>query len=339
MKKTPKLLLMILVLLVLVCLCLLVRSCDDDEPTPQQQIIYDASDIDGDSVSALTVTNENGSFAFKKQGDAWVLTEAANLEIQSDIVAQLAQNMIDVTGTNRIDGVTDLTQYGLDEPKIKVTVTDKNGEETYRIGNLNGIIKAYYFCSEQHPEYVFTVESSVCEAFQLAPSEFLVLDFPQPPEADSITSVEFKTGGESIIYNSVTEFLYNDQEQITDDNPNGAVYSHTAAKTVNGKTSDYSYADFYRLAEAVAAIKPSGDYFYSEADNERYFSSPATLTVTHTVRQKLEADSAAGGYVEKDETYTVYLSSDEDGTLYAKTDAESALIYQLTENGLWEFAK
>ena len=68
MKRTPKLLLMILVLLVLVCLCLLVRSCDDDAPPAQQQIIYDASDIDGDSVSALTVTNENGTFAFKKQG-------------------------------------------------------------------------------------------------------------------------------------------------------------------------------------------------------------------------------------------------------------------------------
>ena len=339
MKRTPKLLLMILLLLVLVCLCLLVRSCDDDAPPAQQQIIYDASDIDGDSVSALTVTNENGTFAFKKQGDTWFLTEAPDLEIQSDIIAQLAQNMIDVTGTNRIDGVTDLAQYGLDEPKIKVSVTDKNGEETYRIGNLNGIIKAYYFCSEQHPEYVFTVESSVCEAFQLALSEFLVLDFPQPPEADSIKSVEFKTGDESIIYNSVTEFLYSDEDQITDDNPNGAVYSHTATKTSNGKTADYSYADFYRLAEAVAAIKPSGDYFYSQADNELYFSTPVTLSVTYTVRQKLEADSAAGGYVEKDETYTICLSSGGDGPLYAKTDAESALIYQLAENGLWEFAK
>ena len=50
MKRTPKLLLMILVLLVLVCLCLLVRSCDDDAPPAQQQIIYDASDIDGEGI-------------------------------------------------------------------------------------------------------------------------------------------------------------------------------------------------------------------------------------------------------------------------------------------------
>ena len=58
MKKTLKLLLMILILLVLVCLCLLVRSCDDDAPPAQNQVIYDASDIDGDSVTALTVENE-----------------------------------------------------------------------------------------------------------------------------------------------------------------------------------------------------------------------------------------------------------------------------------------
>ena len=62
MKKTPKLLLMVLILLVLVCLCLLVRSCDDDTPPAQNQVIYDASDIDGDSVTALTVENENGTF-------------------------------------------------------------------------------------------------------------------------------------------------------------------------------------------------------------------------------------------------------------------------------------
>ena len=339
MKKTPKLLLMILILLVLVCLCLLVRSCDDDTSPAQNQVIYDAPDIDGDSVTALTVENENGTFAFKKQGGAWVLSDAPDVKINSDAVASLAQSMIDVTGTNRIDGVLNLTQYGLDEPKIKITVTDRNGDETYRIGNLNGIISAYYFCSEQHPEYVFTVESSVCESFKLSAAKILVLDFPQPPVADSIKSVEFKTGDNVVRYDSVTEFLYNDEEQITDENPNGAVYSHTATRTADGKTADFSYADFYRLAEAVAAVKPSGDYFWTPADNELYFASPMTLTVTYTVREKLEADSAAGGYVESEESYTVYLSAAEDGTLYAKSDADSSLIYRLTESKLSEFAR
>ena len=64
-----------------------------------------------------------------------------------------------------------------------------------------------------------------------------------------------------------------------------------------------------------------------------------TLTVTYTVREKLEADSATGGYVESEETYTVYLSNDEDGTLYAKSDADSSLIYRLTESKLSEFAR
>ena len=339
MKKTQRLLLMLLVLSVLICLCLVVRSCDEDDEPEQEEIVYDASDIDGDSVTALTVENEYGTFAFELDGDAWVLSEAPDVQIQSDVVASLAQSMIDVTGTNRIDGVTDLSQYGLDEPQIKVTVKDKNGDETYRIGNLNGLISAYYFCSEQHPEYVFTVESSVCESFMLADSEFLTLDFPQPPEADSIKSVEFKTGDTAVVYDSLKEFLYNDEEQITDDNPDGAVYSHTATKTADGKTSDYSYADFYRLAEAVAAITPSGDYFWTASDNELYFASPVTLTVTYTVKEALEADSAAGGYIESEETYTVYISSDEEGVLYAKTDAESSLIYRLTENSLIEFAQ
>ena len=339
MKKTQRLLLMLLVLSVLICLCLMVRSCDEDDEPRQEEIVYDASDIDGDSVTALTVENEYGTFAFELDGGAWVLSEAPDVEIQSDVVESLAQSMIDVTGSNRIDGVTDLSQYGLDEPKIKVTVKDKNGDETYRIGNLNGLISAYYFCSEQHPEYVFTVESSVCESFKLSAAEILVLDFPQPPVADSIKSVEFKTGDNVVRYDSVTEFLYNDEEQITDENPNGAVYSHTATRTADGKTSDYSYADFFRLAEAVAAVKPSGDYFWTPADNELYFASPMTLTVTYTVREKLEADSAAGGYVESEETYTVYLSNDEDGTLYAKSDADSSLIYRLTESKLSEFAR
>lgn len=339
MKKTQRLLLMLLVLSVLICLCLMVRSCDEDDEPRQEEIVYDASDIDGDSVTALTVENEYGTFAFELDGGAWVLSEAPDVEIQSDVVESLAQSMIDVTGSNRIDGVTDLSQYGLDEPKIKVTVKDKNGDETYRIGNLNGLISAYYFCSEQHPEYVFTVESSVCESFMLSDSEFLTLDFPQPPEADSIKSVEFKTGDESVLYDSVKEFLYNDEDQVTDDNPNGAVYSHTSTKTAGSKTADYSYADFYRLAEAVAAIKPSGDYLYTPEDNTLYFASPITLTVTYTVQKTLEADNAAGGYIESEETYTIYISTDEEGTLYAKTDAENSLIYRLTEDSLTEFVK
>ncbi len=340
MKRTARLLFMILLLVILVSMCLVIRSCDREEPQQEeQQIVYDASDIDGASVSSLTVENENGSFSFELQGNGWVMSEAPALEIQTDIVSQLAQNMTDITGTNRIENVTDLAQYGLDEPSVKVSITDKNGEETYRFGALNGLIDAYYFCSEQNPTYVFTVESSVCDSFTFDISELLILDFPQPPEADVIKSVELKQGEESVIYTAVSEFLYNDEEQVTEDNPNGAVYSHSATLTEGGKTQDFGYADMYRLCEAVAAIEPSGDYFYSEEDNGKYFSDCTELNVTYTVKTALEADNAAGGYVESEEIFTVYISSDDEGALYAKPDADSPLIYKLTDGALWEFAK
>lgn len=340
MKRTPKLLLMILLLLVLVSMCLIVRSCDEEvEDEPEVTTLYDASDIDGDTVSALIVKNENGDFSFEKSGDSWIIADAPTLEIQSDVVAQLAQSMIDVTGTNRIENVSDLSQYGLDEPRITVTVTDKNGEETYRFGNYNSMISAYYFCSEQNPTYVFTVESSVCESFEFAVSEILTLSFPQPPEADSIKSVEFKTDDSDIVYTAISEFLYNDEDQVTDDNPSGAVYSHTATKTAGGKTVDYSYADMYRLCEAVAAIMPSGDYLYTEADNETYFPSYVTVTITYIVQEALDADNAAGGYIETEKTLTLYLSGSDEGDLFAKPDAQKPLIYKLTENEIREFSK
>ena len=87
----------------------------------------------------------------------------------------------------------------------------------------------------------------------------------------------------------------------------------------------------------VPRRKPRADYFYTQDDNALYFASPISLTVTYTVRQELEADNAAGGYVENEETYTVFLSTDDVGALYAKSDADSALIYRLTEKSLAEF--
>ena len=84
-------------------------------------------EIPADSVTALSWTNEDGTFSFTKD-EAWTYDGDAAFPVSEDKINALLAQFESFAAAFVIDDVEDYAQYGLDEPVCTVSFT-ADGEE------------------------------------------------------------------------------------------------------------------------------------------------------------------------------------------------------------------
>lgn len=71
--------------------------------------------------------------------------DESGYEVNSGTANQILEKLASLSCTNEINSVTDMEQYGLDEPVMTVTLTMTDGTvHTVEVGDLNSMITAYY---------------------------------------------------------------------------------------------------------------------------------------------------------------------------------------------------
>lgn len=86
--------------------------------------------IPADAVTALSWTNENGTFSFTK-GDTWTYDDDSAFPVDEEKINDLLSQFGAFAAAFIIDDVEDYAQYGLDEPVCTINMTA--GEESYTI--------------------------------------------------------------------------------------------------------------------------------------------------------------------------------------------------------------
>ena len=86
--------------------------------------------IPTDTVTALSWTNEDGTFSFTK-GDTWTYDGDSAFPVDEGKINDLLAQFEDFAAAFAIDDVEDYAQYGLTEPICTISITA--GEETYTV--------------------------------------------------------------------------------------------------------------------------------------------------------------------------------------------------------------
>ncbi len=330
MKRHIKLIVMLGVLVVLIAGALIQKQffpaeiesdyADDGAST----LRYAANDVSADNITAFSYEYQGETVSFVLSEGGWTLEGENAPATDSELITAMAVAIACPSGSNKLENVSPekLADYGLDAPEIKVTVSEGDKKQAFLFGDYNSIADEYYFCSEESPETVYTVSSSAREAFAYTLEDLLVYDTLAEIEADSVTSVSMSDSEKETVISSV--------KTPTEENEDG--YTYSAQRTENGETTDYSYADFYRLAEAIGTWNI--DEFVTcdaDADTSYGFDAPKTLTVNYTVQKSIEATGSSGGYITTEESFSLILGSkDEEGFYYCKTNEASPMIYKLS---------
>ncbi len=140
---------------------------DPTEPAPVQQSQFIT--VPRDDIHEVILKRNNLSVLCRRDGQRWVVIEPVGLEVSSDLVTSLIENLTPIKEVVIIAAdPKDAAPYGLDNPKTTVIIKDKTGKEiaTVSIGRENPTSSAVYVRKDPSPQ-VYLLGQSVSYYAQL----------------------------------------------------------------------------------------------------------------------------------------------------------------------------
>lgn len=122
-------------------------------------------DLENKDVAALRFTLDGKEETFTLEGDTWSLASDAAFEVDSSKMSTLLDTVTGMAASRKLEEVTDLSEYGLDEPVQTLVLTMTDGT-IYTIcwGGTNDVTGDDYVYIKEKESVVYTVDYSVLEA-------------------------------------------------------------------------------------------------------------------------------------------------------------------------------
>ena len=273
-------------------------------------------------------------FTLKEDETGWLWTENPSVPLSNEMFADMVTAVSGVTSPYKLENVneSDLGKYGLDEPEISLSFTDGNGTHGFSIGSLNSFSGYYYFCTEDKTT-VYTVDSSLPEAFRFDIYDLIDTDDAPELTKTSITSIQYVSGSDKTVFT----YYPNGKDS---DYTNG--YSWYAS--VNGE-KEFAVASAIgsNLTDALVSLDFGNCVAYDSAKDDQYGLDAGNKLIIEYQKSSTVTDSTTG--VEKTvltpTTLTLTVGRSTDGVIYvrpegssltAKLSSQSAFAAVMTDN-------
>ena len=142
MRKATKLYTLLGVLLV-VCIAAFAVSRYEEKKEQIKNSGEVILEIPTDSVTALSWTNESGTFSFTKD-ETWVYDEDNAFPVDEEKINDLLEQFTSFAAAFAIDDVEDYAQYGLDEPICTIHITADEESYTVELGDFSKMDEQRY---------------------------------------------------------------------------------------------------------------------------------------------------------------------------------------------------
>lgn len=214
MRKATKLYALLGVLLV-VCIAAFAVSRYEEKKEQIKNSGEVILEIPTDSVTALSWTNESGTFSFTKD-ETWVYDDDNAFPVDEEKINDLLEQFTSFAAAFAIDDVEDYAQYGLDEPICTIHITA--GEESYTVelGDFSKMDEQRYVSIGDGKVYL--VSHDPLDEFDSVLRDMILDD--TIPEFDTAKQIAF-TGSENytISYDEETKSICADDVYFTDGKP------------------------------------------------------------------------------------------------------------------------
>lgn len=142
-----------------------------------------------DDLTGLEWTKDEESFSFTREDDTWKKADNAAYPVEQSAVDGLADELIALEATRKLDNVTDAAMYGLAEPAFSVTAHWSDGTSTtYQMGDETPFGDGYYLALSDQTQTAYTVSSSLSTLFSKTMDDFAAMeDIPTVAEVTRLT--------------------------------------------------------------------------------------------------------------------------------------------------------
>ena len=293
MRKATKLYVLLGVLLVI---CIAAFAVNNHEEKKEQiknsgEVILE---IPTDSVTALSWTNDDGTFSFTKD-DSWSYDDDSAFPVDEEKVNNLLSQFESFSAAFVIDDVEDYSQYGLDEPICTINITAGDESYTIELGDYSKMDEQRYFSIGDGKAYL--AQHDPLEEFDAVLKDTVLDD--TIPEFDTAEQISF-SGSESysITYNEEGKSICEDDVYFTDDKPLDTSNVDSWLSTLKGLSLD-NYVSYNVTDEELEtygmndpALTISLDYSSTDDDGNITESGSLTLNLSQNPEELEEYNKA-----------------------------------------------
>ena len=322
MRKATKLYALLGVLLV-VCIAAFAVSRYEEKKEQIKNSGEVILEIPTDSVTALSWTNDSGTFSFTKD-ETWVYDDDNAFPVDEEKINDLLEQFTSFAAAFAIDDVKDYAQYGLDEPVCTIQITA--GEESYTVelGDFSKMDEQRYVSIGDGKVYL--VSHDPLDEFDAVLRDMILDD--TIPEFDNAEQIEFSGSenytiirdedGKSICADDI---YFTDGQPLDTDNVDtvlSAIQSLSLTNYVSYNVTDEELTTF-GLDEPELTIKME----YSTRDDDGNVEDSGTLLLR--ISRNPEEVAAYEEAVEKDEDDLP------DVTCYVRV-GQSQIVYEISQS-------
>lgn len=164
-KKQLRLMGAALVLILLAAVYILVHRAGFNEETEEEVETTDILTVDPTSISAVKLTNSNGTLIFSYDGETWKSEDDPEIALDQDAMTSLFERLNPLSAYRDLgEAADDLAAYGLEEPAITIALALQSGEEVYiYLGDSAADGNLYFMTSDS--DHIYTGDSYLVTAF------------------------------------------------------------------------------------------------------------------------------------------------------------------------------
>ncbi len=279
--------------------------------------------IPTDTVTALSWTNEDGTFSFTK-GDTWTYGGDSAFPVDKGKINDLLAQFEDFAAAFAIDDVEDYAQYGLTEPICTISITA--GEETYtvQLGDFSKMDEQRYVSIGDGKAYL--VSHDPLDEFGAVLRDMILDDtVPAFDTAEKIAftgtenyTISYDEDGTSICADDV---YFADGQPLDTDNVNAWLTALTGLDLTDYVSYNVTNEELQTFGLDEPALTITLDYSSSDEDGTE---TDAGTLVLH-LSQNPEELAAYGEALANEEDDLP------DVTCYARV-GESQIVYQITQS-------
>ncbi|MGN1019457.1 MAG: DUF4340 domain-containing protein [Aristaeellaceae bacterium] len=186
MKRSIKLLLLALVLALCVGGYFGVQQFSQTQQVIEEAGTFDLTAKVADDLTGLKWTSGETTFDLTWDGSAWQRADDAAFPLDQDAAQDMADALLALTATRKIENVTSPADYGLAEPAFSVTARWKDGTETtYAMGDQTPFADGYYLQLSGQDTVIYTISKKLNSLFETDMNALAVLE--SIPEVENVT--------------------------------------------------------------------------------------------------------------------------------------------------------
>ena len=143
-----------------------------------------ALEVNTDEIKEISFASKEITYSFSKNDDSWIYVEDESFPLDQDSFKEILNKFESVHSEREIENAEDLSEYGLDDPDIKVTIKDQDEKQhVLEFGSVNDTTGNCYVRMDSDDKIIYMVDSSLKDALS-----FSINDLAEKEEFPSITA-------------------------------------------------------------------------------------------------------------------------------------------------------